>query len=89
MILKTVVGTATAKCGTIYTLYQSATTGSPLVLCAKSGKYFSLPWEQIVDLAIKAGIDADPPKRFKCSDCTKTFPTPEKALLHKYKVHQS
>lgn len=26
---------------------------------------------------------------FKCSDCDKRFATPEKTLIHKYKVHQS
>jgi hypothetical protein len=34
--------------------------GQPVVCSSLTGKYFVLPWTDIIDLAIKAGINATP-----------------------------
>ena len=56
MILRTHIGSATLG----KKAYEMSTsmTGRPLILSKQTGKYFSLPWADILDLAIQAGVDA-------------------------------
>jgi hypothetical protein len=46
-----------AECGKLkYRLYTNI-AGSPIVHSAQTGKWFTLSWQTIIDLAVKAGID--------------------------------
>lgn len=56
MFLRTNCGTAKATDGTVYELTQSV-NGSPLVMNKTTGKYWSISWQELIDLAKAAGID--------------------------------
>lgn len=45
-----------------FELLLSQGTSSPLVRSKKTGRYFSLPWETIVQLAVARGINVPDPK---------------------------
>ena len=56
MILRNHIGEAkSGKLG-----YEMSTTmaGQPIILSKQTGKWFTLSWQTIIDLAVKAGIDA-------------------------------
>lgn len=55
MFLRVNAGTAKSD-GVTYELTTSL-AGSPIVNSSKTGKYFTLSWEDICNLAIEAGID--------------------------------
>jgi hypothetical protein len=40
----------------------AAMTGEPIVRSSLTGKFFTLSWENIIDLAIEAGIDKEDSK---------------------------
>jgi hypothetical protein len=40
-----------------YELTTNAGNAAPMICSGKTGKYFLLSWQNIIDLAIKAGID--------------------------------
>ena len=43
--------------GRSYKLYQGGITQSPVVRSCETGKYFILPWPDVVRLAVDAGVD--------------------------------
>lgn len=51
-------GDAKAADGTVYEL-NTHLSGAPLVRSSKTGKFFSLSWQDVLRLAIEAGIDRD------------------------------
>lgn len=55
MLLRFHVGTAEAVKKKYYMALSNATT--PIIISEQTGKYFSLGWDEIIDLAIIAGID--------------------------------
>ena len=57
LFLRIHVGTATEKNGNAYTMSTNAITQSPILHSEKTGKYFTLPWQEIISLAIEQGID--------------------------------
>ncbi len=61
MILRHNVGTATGEDGTEYEMTTSVTDRSPLVKSSKTGKTFSLSWNDIINLAVQAGVDTPDP----------------------------
>lgn len=50
------IGTA-SKGKLTYVLSNGATNGEPLVRSELTGKYFTLTWDDIIQLAVQAGID--------------------------------
>jgi hypothetical protein len=44
--------------GNLYKFYLGEITRSPVVYSCATGKYFILPWPQILELAVERGIDA-------------------------------
>jgi hypothetical protein len=56
MFLRNYVGEAT--CGKLKYEISTGMNGSPIVHSKKSGKWFSLSWQDILALAEKAGVDA-------------------------------
>lgn len=57
MFLRKNVGTAKADDGTVYELTTTFSDGSPIVNSDKTGKYFTLSWTDIINLAVDAGLD--------------------------------
>ena len=57
MFLRIHVGTATATDNTKYEMSLIASSQTPLIMNMKTRKYFSLPWEDIINLAVDNGID--------------------------------
>lgn len=55
MILRVHCGEATS--GKLKYEMSTAIAGMPVVQSKQTGKWFSLSWETIIDLAVKAGID--------------------------------
>lgn len=56
LILREHVGTATL--GELsYEMSVSLPQLSPTVQSGRTGKWFTIPWQHIVDMAVKAGID--------------------------------
>lgn len=45
--------------GITYELNTNFGNGIPIVRSSKTGKHFTLSWEDIIDLAVKAGIDEE------------------------------
>lgn len=58
LMLRVHVGTAESDDGTKYTLSVNAAGYAPIVHSDKTGRWFTLSWQDIVDLAIAKGIDA-------------------------------
>ena len=58
MFFRVAAGEATSKEGVTYELTTSVRDGSPMVRSGKSGRTFHLPWPEIVDMALAAGLDA-------------------------------
>lgn len=54
------VGDAEDDEGTQYTLTVSATSFVPRVHCVRTGRTFSLSWQDIIALAKLAGVDKEP-----------------------------
>jgi len=49
--------TATMESGEVFNLELSTgLNGSPLIRCAETGKWFSITWREILDLAYHRGI---------------------------------
>lgn len=58
MFLHMSLGTATDSEGNTYEL-STHPSGFPIVRSRKTGKWFTLSWPDILDLADRAGIDAE------------------------------
>lgn len=58
MFLRIAAGDATADNGTKYELSVSASNNAPIVKSDKTGRWFTLSWQDILELAVEAGIDA-------------------------------
>jgi len=58
MILRVNVGKAEGLAGENYHCTVSASTYQPIVRSEQTGKYYTLPWEDIIALAVARGIDA-------------------------------
>jgi hypothetical protein len=58
MILRQAVGEASASDGKKYEMTLSMAM-APLVKSELTGKTFSLPWKDILTLAIRAGVDGE------------------------------
>lgn len=58
MILLVEVGDAKGEDGSTYEL-STTLSNAPIVKSNQTGKYFSLPWSDIITLAIEAGIDEE------------------------------
>jgi hypothetical protein len=43
--------------GKAYDLYLGRISRNPVVRSHATGKYFMLPWSQIIELAVKNGLD--------------------------------
>jgi hypothetical protein len=43
--------------GKAYDLYLGRISRNPVVRSQTSGKYFMLPWSEIIELAVKNGLD--------------------------------
>lgn len=56
MILRIDVGEAVADDGRVYELYTLGNQ-APLVKSKQTGRYFAITWQEIIDMAINAGID--------------------------------
>lgn len=65
MFLRVEVGTATDKNKNTYVLSTNAKDNCPIVCCTKTGKWFTLSWKDIVNLARDAGIDKADTKKTK------------------------
>ncbi len=60
LFLREAVGTATDPEAKIkYEMTTINDNRQPMVCSSKTGKYFTLSWEDIVNLAVEAGIDKD------------------------------
>jgi hypothetical protein len=57
MFFRETVGKATAQDGTVYELDVNVSGLIPIVTSTKTGKRFTLTWEDIIGMAQKAGID--------------------------------
>lgn len=55
MFLRVHCGEATA--GKLKYEMATAIAGMPIVESKQTGKWFTLSWQQIIDMAVKAGID--------------------------------
>lgn len=67
MMLRTRVGEA--SCGDLKYEMSTGMNGAPIVHSKQAGKWFTLSWKDILELADKAGIDA----------CDKVSDTPDSA----------
>lgn len=56
-ILRHQAGIAEGTNGMSYEMSAAVNDMSPIVCSAKTGKWFVLPWKDIVNLAVGAGID--------------------------------
>ena len=56
MILRTHIGEA--KQGKLEYEMSTAIAGMPIIHSKQTGKWFTLSWQTILELAVKAGIDA-------------------------------
>lgn len=65
LILREQVGEAEAENGNSYELTTSVSSGQPIVRSQKTGKWFLLSWQEIIDLAVEAGVDLDEPQTAK------------------------
>ena len=57
MFLRNNVGSADGPGGFSYEMSSNFSDHSPIIQSKKTGKWFVLGWEEIVNLAIDAGID--------------------------------
>lgn len=57
LFLRVACGEAKAP-GVVYELNTNV-DGTPLIRSSKTGKWFSVPWRDLLRLAVDAGIDAD------------------------------
>lgn len=58
LFLRETVGEATDnKTGVKYEMTNGVGGGGPIVRSSKTGKWFTLSWSEIINLAKKAGID--------------------------------
>lgn len=62
LFLREELGSVVSPSGEKYVVAISASTKLPLIMSEKTGKWFSLKWENIADLAIDAGIDEEEPQ---------------------------
>ena len=56
LLLRQHVGTATAGRLCNYEM-ATALNGTPIIKSLQTGKWYTLPWESIINLAVEAGID--------------------------------
>ena len=56
MVLRTANGQANGEDGLNYEL-SSGMSGAPLIKSEQTGKYWSISWQELVNLALAAGID--------------------------------
>ena len=59
MVFRAVAGDAEDDCGNKYELATVISDNSPVVYSRQTGKVFHLPWCDIIDMAVKAGIDKE------------------------------
>ena len=57
MFLRKAVGTAESQGGQKYELTTSVPRGSPIVRSEKTGKYWTISWDELITLARTSGID--------------------------------
>jgi hypothetical protein len=58
LFLRVGVGEAkNAEDGHMYEMSTNMSDGAPIIQSKKTGKWFVLPWQDIIVLAVKAGID--------------------------------
>ena len=57
MVFRAVAGDAEDDCGNKYELATVISDNSPVVYSRQTGKVFHLPWCDIIDMAVKAGVD--------------------------------
>ena len=57
LFLRVTVGTATSETGIEYEMTIHGGNSAPMIRSSETGKYYILSWEDILDLAIKKGID--------------------------------
>lgn len=55
LVMRVHIGTAKSESGEVY-IMSTNMNGSPLIEHEKSGRKFSLGWQDIIDLAIQRGI---------------------------------
>ena len=58
LIMRIHIGTATSEEGEVFTMSTNM-DGSPLIEHEKSGRKFSLSWQEIIDLALARGITGE------------------------------
>lgn len=56
MILRLHVGTASDDSGNQFEMFNAAATGCPGIYCKNTGRYFTLGWPEILEMAEAAGI---------------------------------
>lgn len=60
MFMRETVGEAVDETlGITYEMTTNIGNGAPIVASSKTGKKFTLSWEDIIDLAIKAGVNEE------------------------------
>jgi len=60
LIMRNHVGDAKGADGEIvFEMSTNTFSGTPLIRHLKSGKYFSIDWQNMIDLAVAAGIDKE------------------------------
>ena len=57
MFLRVYVGTASAKGKVVYEFSNSVNNSAPLIESTKTGKWWSISWNELIELAQEAGID--------------------------------
>lgn len=60
MFLRVHIGEAKAEDGSVYEM-STGMDGAPIIHSVKSGRWFSLSWQEIVNMAVEAEIDNEEP----------------------------
>jgi hypothetical protein len=57
MFLRQNVGNATAENGDVYELTLNVGASHPIIRSEKTGRWWTVSWQELIGLAIKGGID--------------------------------
>jgi hypothetical protein len=55
-LIRVHVGDATDECGNKFQMSTLPAQGTPCIYSERTGKYYTLSWQDILDLAIESGI---------------------------------
>lgn len=61
MYLRINVGDAEAEDGKRYEMTVGAGASNPIIRSEKSGRFWTIGWDELIDLAREAGIDEEDP----------------------------